>query len=63
MVRTAKDRALYASGKAAEAAQRRRWQKVVAEMRANGLDVLVFPAGEREEHQDYTLYAVPAARR
>jgi hypothetical protein len=43
-------------------ARRRRWQKVVAEMRAGGLDVLVFPQGEREEHPDYTIYAVPAAR-
>lgn len=43
-------------------ARRRRWQKVVAEMRASGLDVLIFPKGEREEHPDYTIYAVPAVR-
>lgn len=62
MVRTARDRALYASRFASKAAQRRRWQRVIAEMRANGLDVLVFSSGEREEHPDYTIYAVPAVR-
>lgn len=62
MVRTPRERALVASRAAAAAARRRRHQKAVAEMRADGLDVLVFPAGEREEHPDFTICAVPAVR-
>lgn len=39
MVRTAKDRALYASGKAAAAARRRRFTKYAEEMAAHPQDI------------------------
>jgi hypothetical protein len=55
MVLTRQEIARRASRVRSANARRRRWQKAVAEMRAGGLDVLVFPQGEREEHPDYTI--------
>lgn len=59
MVRTARDRALYASRFASEAARTRRFQRYVKEMRRAGLIVVVREgidgSAETRLHPDYIL--------
>lgn len=64
MVRTQREIAMHASRVHSRNARTRRWQLVIAQMRADGLAVDVWrdrPGGGSEPHPDYLPDAIRAA--